>query len=73
MPDLKAKHFIGPALAAVAFIAALWMMVQLDDYRVTNLEMQLLDLEKYVAAPRRPGAGYLATCGGPRGSAPPRM
>ena len=48
--ELKPWHFIGPILLAVSFVGGLWMMVQLDDYRVTNLEMQVRDLESYVSS-----------------------
>ena len=50
MSDLRPLHFIGPILLAVSFVGGLWMMVKLDDYRVTNLEMQVRDLESYVSS-----------------------
>ena len=44
------RPFIAIALAGVAFVGALWLMANVDEYRIGQVERNIADLETYVAA-----------------------
>ena len=44
------RPFIAIGLAGVAFVGALWLMANLDEYRIGQVERTIADLEVYVAA-----------------------
>ena len=44
------RPFLAIALAGIAFVGALWLMANLDEYRIGEIEREVIGLEVYVAA-----------------------